>query len=122
MERLDALAALIQQEQQNILADWKRRVREIPKAKTLNRLALEDGMGVFLDELSNALIAAMDSGRVLARVGAGPGAHGVQRFDLGFTIGQVVLEYNMLRHALQDFAETNGISLDGVAGHTLHEI
>ncbi len=122
MERLDSFAAVIQEDHENILADWRKRVRSLPRSRSLDRLTLEDGFRSFLDEITNALLYFHDTGELRKDENSAAVEHGRQRFDIGVDITQLVIEYGMLRHALQACAARHNISLDGMAGHVLHEI
>jgi len=120
VERLDKLASLIQDKQDDIVGQWRARVRQMPTARDLDKLTLEDSIRPFLDAMSNALIAYMDGEINYAAVKTAPLAHGFQRFGLGFNITQVVKEYNILRQTLLDFAEAAGLRLDGEVRRALH--
>lgn len=120
MERLDVLAGAIQDDRELILSEWRRRVRELPSARHLDRLALEDNLRSVLDEISNALMLYHDSGALPTPYTAIE--HGRQRFEVGFDLHQVVIEYNMLRHVLRECAARHHISLDDAAGSVLHRI
>src|SRR5579872_1226296 len=122
MERLEALATLIQDNQEHIIEDWRRRVRELPEARQLDRPTLDDSVGVLLDEISNALIAYVDSAPFAVRPQTGPLHHGVQRFELGFNITHVIVEYNILRQVLLDCAEDRGLVLSGQVRRALHRM
>jgi signal transduction histidine kinase len=50
-----------------------------------------------------------------AKPAGSPIAHGIQRFDDGFDIEEVVSEYNILRNCVYNLAEENGIELRGRA-------
>jgi hypothetical protein len=65
MERLDNFASVIQEDHENILTDWRERVRSRPRSRTLDRLTLEDGFRSFLDEITNALIYFHDTDNCL---------------------------------------------------------
>jgi signal transduction histidine kinase len=122
MHRLDAVAALIQEEQEAILAEWRRRVHGMPRAQNLDRLTLEDGIRPFLDQLSTALMQTVDRGKIPSRMELGPAEHGMQRYALGFQVEQVVFEYGMLRQAILHWSEQHGIHLDGLPRQVLHQI
>lgn len=102
------------------MEEWKKRVRQFANAKTLDKLTLENNFRSVLDDISNALVSYHDTSSIPAS--SASTEHGTQRLDIGFDIHQLILEYKMLRHALQDCAERHGVSLDGIAGHVLHEI
>ena len=122
MERLDTLAAFIQDDHENILREWRKRVRSLPRLRALDRLTLEDGFRSFLDEITNALVCFQDTGELPKEDQSAAIEHGQQRVEIGIDITQVVIEYGMLRHALRDCAARHNISLDGVAGYVLHQI
>ena len=122
MERLDNFAAIIQQDHENILRDWRQRVRSLPRLRALDRLTLEDGFRSFLDEITNALVCFHDTHELPKETQSAAIEHGQQRFEIGADITQVVIEYGMLRHALRDCAGRHNISLDGLAGYVLHQI
>jgi signal transduction histidine kinase len=120
MERLDILARVIQEDHEIILRDWKARVRQLPKAQRLDRLTLEDHFRSVLDEISTALFQYQDTGTI--PVPFTPIEHGRQRFEVGFDVHEVVIEYSILRQVLRECATRHDISLDGVAGAILHQI
>lgn len=68
-----------------------------------------------LEEKSNETIAEG------VREGSPP-AHGVQRFQDGFDIIEVVAEYNILRGGIHDLAEANDFNFAGKAFHILNRV
>jgi signal transduction histidine kinase len=120
MERLDVLASIIQQDHDVILNDWKNRVRQLPSAQGLDRLTLEDNFRSVLDEISNSLCQYRDSGSIPSAFSSIE--HGRQRFEVGFDINEVAIEYSMLRQSLRECAARHGVSVDGVAGAVLHQL
>jgi signal transduction histidine kinase len=123
MERLDALAALVQDEHEQILAEWRRRILlAAPELSELDLPVLEDGVRNFLDELANALLEARDLGAAPKRIEYGPATHGLQRFDLGTKIEKLVFEYGILRQIILHAAERHHILLDGQPRIILHEV
>ena len=49
-------------------------------------------------------------------------AHGLQRFEDGFDILEVVAEYNILRACIHDLADGSGVSLQGRPFHVINEV
>ncbi len=107
--QLAAFALVLQQQKSALLARWQATVRELPGATTLNGPALRDHIPQFIDEMIEA-IARHDEQVVIGGAGSPP-AHGRQRLADGFDIKEVVLEYNALRGAVHDIAESVHITL-----------
>lgn len=92
-----------------LIARWQSEVRELPGAARLDGPALRDHIPQFIDEMI-AAIARRDE----EIAGDGPGSpveHGLQRLSAGFDIKEVVIEYNVLRSAVHEVAETTGLQL-----------
>src|SRR6185437_11107761 len=51
-----------------------------------------------------------------------PPVHGIQRYQDGFDIVEVVAEYNILRGCIHDLAENHGLSLQGKALHIMNRV
>jgi signal transduction histidine kinase len=120
MQRLDTLAALFQNEHEALLEEWKNRVRQLPDAERLDKLTLEDNFRSVLDEISTALFQYQDSGTLPTPFTSVE--HAQQRFEIGFDINELVIEYAILRHVLKDCALSHNLSLDGIAGTILDKI
>ena len=107
--QLAALAAVLRENRSTLIACWEASVRQLPGAAHLDGLALRDHIPQFIDEMI-AAIARHDE----EVAGGGPGSpveHGLQRLAAGFDIKEVVIEYNVLRGAVQEVAETSGLHL-----------
>jgi len=108
---VEKLARLIQENREAVLADWREKVRQLPSAKDLDTPVLNDHVPALLDELAAALIInAPDQTMESASRQAGPRIHGVQRFEVGFNIAEVVAEYGLLREVIKSFAERRRIT------------
>jgi len=113
MNDMDKLAVLIQDQREQLLAQWRRQVRELAAARHLDTPTLTDHIPQLLDELSAAFqVQSTSTIAEVLREGTPP-AHGAQRLDDGFDIEEVVAEYNILRGCIHDLADTNGINLQG---------
>jgi signal transduction histidine kinase len=119
---LNQLAALIRQEREALLSRWRQQVRQLPSARHLDELTLNDHIPVLLDELAAALLSP--SGKTVQEAfGEGsPPAHGLQRLQESFDIEEVVAEYNILRACIHDLAEENGLPLQGKPFHVLNRV
>lgn len=131
MNTLEALAELIQTQNESILAEWRQAILaewrqaigvDTPAGANLDRGTIEDGIRHFMDELSNALIETFNTGRLPTGMDVGPAEHGLQRFGLGFDIDQLVMEFSMLRAAIMHACEQHGIVLEGFPRLALHQI
>jgi signal transduction histidine kinase len=119
---LDKLAALIQRERSALLSRWREQVRGFPSAKHLDTPALNDHVPAILDELATAFESVSDETIPEALLEGSPPAHGIQRYQDGFDIVEVVAEYNILRGCIHDLAEEFGFGLHGRAFHILNRV
>ena len=55
-DNLNQLASLIREQGPSVLAQWRKQVRELPSAHTLDNPTLNDHMPGLLDELVTALV------------------------------------------------------------------
>src|SRR5687767_15979871 len=109
---IDRLAALIKQERDALLSQWRKQVRGLPSARHLDAPTLNDHLPQLLDELVAALLLSSDETIPEALEASSP-THGLQRVQDGFDIEEVVAEYNILRGCIHDLADANGLSLQG---------
>ncbi len=121
-ENLKRLAALLSQRREDLLAAWRRQVRELPSARHLDTPTLNDHVPRLLKELTRALAQVDDQTIPEAMLEGSPPAHGLQRHEDGFDIVEVVGEYNILRGCIHDLAEANGIQLGGKSFHILNRV
>ena len=111
LQNLDKLAALIKDERAGLLSRWREQVRLLPSAKHLDTPTLNDHVPPLLDELATALRSVTDKSIPEALVEGSPPIHGLQRYQDGFDIVEVVAEYNILRGCIHDLAESHHLSL-----------
>ena len=107
--QLAALATVLRDNKPALVARWQSAVCELPGAAELDGPALRDHIPQFLDEMIAAIARHEEE-----VAGGGPGSpveHGLQRLAAGFDIKEVVIEYNILRDAVQDVAESAGLRL-----------
>jgi two-component system phosphate regulon sensor histidine kinase PhoR len=115
LKNLDHLALALLEERDEILVRWRARVRGLASAAKLDVPTLNDHMPVWIAELASQLrVASLDAADEGDAVSV-PIAHGLQRFEDGFDIEEVVCEYNMLRDCVHDVAEAHEVDLRGRA-------
>jgi len=117
---LHRLAALVKQQRDTLLADWRQRVRQLPGAAHLDAPTINDQVPELLDSLADALIVgplkeAPETESISAE-------HGLLRWQAGFDVTEVVGEYNILRQCLQDAAERDGMTLKGKPLHIINQV
>ena len=122
MNDLDRLAALIKQDRQALLAQWRQQVRQLPSARQLDTPTLNDHIPDLLEELVIELQCKSDETVADAFNEASPPAHGMQRFKDGFDIIEIVAEYNILRGCLHDLADSNGLRMQGKPFHIVNRV
>jgi two-component system phosphate regulon sensor histidine kinase PhoR len=122
LQNLDRLAALIVRGRETLLAAWREQVRQLPSAKDLDVPTLNDHVPALLDELATALRNVDEQTIPEALIEGSPPIHGLERYEHGYDIVEVVAEYNILRGCIHDLAESNGISLSGQAFHILNRV
>jgi signal transduction histidine kinase len=122
LQNLDKLAALIKRESAALLSRWREQVRLLPSAKHLDNPTLNDQIPALLDELATAFQLVTDKTIPEALLEGSPPAHGLQRYQDGFDIVEVVAEYNILRACIHDLAESHDLSLQGKAFHILNRV
>ncbi len=122
INELDKLAALIREERDSLLSQWRKQVKELPSAKHLDTPTVNDHIPDLLDELAFALQARSEETIAKVLCVGTPPAHGVQRVQDGFDIEEVVAEYNILRGCIHDLADTHGVILQGQPFHILNGV
>ncbi len=122
LQNVDKLALLIKSERDSLLSGWREQVRQLPSAKHLDTPTLNDHVPALLDELATAFQSAIERTIPEALVEGSPPIHGLQRYQDGFDIVEVVAEYNILRGCVHDLAESHSLSLQGKAFHILNRV
>ncbi len=119
---LQKLAALVENEGQSLLANWRKQVRQLPSAKHLDTPTLNDHIPNLLTELAEALEKNSNQTIPEALVEESAQTHGKQRLADGFDIEEVVAEYNILRGCIHDLATDNNIALQGKPFHVINRV
>src|SRR6187401_368760 len=120
-ENFEALAVLLEDQRERLLARWREQVKGLPSARHLDTPTLNDHIPTFLEELAAAFRRGADVSIVEALVDS-PAGHGIQRLGEGFDIVEVVAEYNILRATIYDLAVEHGLELTGDAFHILNRV
>ncbi|QJR14610.1 sensor histidine kinase [Usitatibacter palustris] len=112
MKILRQLATAILEERDAVLLRWRARVRALPSAAKLDVPTLNDHLPGWIAELAACLVTASEAAEGDTSPSS-PLAHGLQRFEDGFDIEEVVSEYNILRDCIHDLGERHGVTLAG---------
>ena len=115
---LSRLLTLLKEKRDELLATWRRQVRQLPGAANLDAPTINDQVPELLDHLSEALKAG-DENHETNAVSA---EHGLLRWQAGFDVSEVVAEYSFLRKCLQDAAEGDRIELSGKTCHVINGV
>ncbi len=103
-ERHEEIGALIQRDKSILVENWCRRaIEEQPNAKRVHHAVLRDRLAIFLDALGQGL-SESDNGDVSPhRIPAVE--HGEQRWEAGWSLPEVVRDYQILRLVILDHLE-----------------
>jgi two-component system, OmpR family, phosphate regulon sensor histidine kinase PhoR len=112
------LGELIENHQNELLSAWQREVALLPGAEQLDGPTITDHIPQLLTELSTNL----KSDRSEATPILSPPEHGVQRWQVGFDITEVVAEYSILRTCLARLAEKYNLPLTNQAGRIVNTV
>jgi two-component system phosphate regulon sensor histidine kinase PhoR len=115
-------ASIIRDKRDALLADWREKVRALPNAAELDTPTLNDHIPIFLEELADAFEQGTEKAISNCVVQGSCPTHGLQRFDNGFEVEEVVAEYNILRGCIHTVLEENGITIQGSFLHILNNI
>jgi len=122
INNLNQLAALISQQQETLLTQWRQQVKQLPSAQHLDTPALNDHIPRLIDELIIAFQSSFNETIPESVSKGSPPAHGMQRVHDGFDIEEVVAEYKIMRGCIHDLAITHGINLQGEPFHILNRL
>ena len=103
------LSRLLVEHKREILERWRARVGRKLAGDALDRGALDDGWGSFLEDLARSLDPSDGEATEQAADGR---AHGAQRLRLGFDASELVRETGMLHAAILEVAAEHGCACD----------
>jgi signal transduction histidine kinase len=111
---LRKLAEVIQVRQDDLMALWRSKARQVPASRRLDTPTLDDHIRMLLEQLADALLQEQKKSLLkMPADGGGAVSHGLSRLREDFNLTELVAEYNALRDAIQEFAEANRISIAG---------
>ncbi|WP_338863060.1 PAS domain S-box protein [Myxococcus stipitatus] len=100
------LADFLLQNRDAILEAWEEQVRALPAARSLDRLALRDGLPHLLDGI--ATLMRTPHAELASGLGAIGDHHALERLGEGFDLRQVVAEYRLLRSCVLSLWSSRG--------------
>jgi two-component system phosphate regulon sensor histidine kinase PhoR len=118
-KEVEKLARLLQSNREGVLSEWRDKVRQLPIAKDLETPVLNDHIPALLDDLTAALVVDAPE---MPLEQSSPQIHGVQRFEAGFNIVEVVAEYSLLREVIKAFAARHALRLRGTGAQTVDRV
>ena len=119
---LKQFAAMVQQQRDELLQEWRRKVSLLPAAKNLDTPTLNDHIPHLFDELALALTSGESESVLDLQLSDSPKIHGGLRLRAGFDIVEVVAEYNILRELLLSLAERQGLDITGDPNRILNRV
>ena len=112
-QNLTKLAELILQQREELMRGWRNKVQQAPTVRNLDTPTASSHIVLLLEDIAAALLKGQKKSLLRLPVGATTEAHGLQRLHEGFSLIEVVADYNALREAIQEFAEANRITITG---------
>jgi two-component system phosphate regulon sensor histidine kinase PhoR len=112
-QNLTKLADLILDRQEDLMHLWRSKVQRVPANGNLDTPEAAAHIGVLLQDIAAALLKGKKKPMLTLPVDEATEVHGLQRFQDGFNLIEVVADYNALREAIQEFAEANKITVTG---------
>src|SRR5437870_12595338 len=92
---------------------WRNKVQRVSVVRNLDTPEAASHIAALLEDVAAALLKGKNKPLVTLPVDEATEVHGLQRFHQGFSLIEVVADYNALREAIQEFAETNQITVTG---------
>jgi two-component system, OmpR family, phosphate regulon sensor histidine kinase PhoR len=119
---LKKFAGIIQQHRDELLKEWRTRVRQLPAAQHLDIPTLNDHVPNLFDELTQELMSGGTESVFDLQLHDSAKIHGGLRLRAGFDILEVVAEYNILRELVSDVAERQNIDITGEPNRILNRV
>ena len=119
---LKKFASIIQDHRDELLRQWRERVRLLPAARDLDTPTLDDHIPRLFDELTGELRAGGTESVLDLELHDSPKIHGGLRLRAGFDIVEVVAEYNLLRELLSNIAEKQNVDIAGGPNRILNRV
>src|SRR5207244_8597176 len=113
---------LVQEHRDELLREWRQKVRRLPAAQNLDNPTLNDHIPHLFDELTVALSSGDAESVLDLQLHDSPKIHGGLRLRAGFDIVEVVAEYNILRELLSGLAEKEHVDITGDPNRILNAV
>lgn len=92
---------------------WRNKVQQVPTVRNPDTPQAASHIAVLLEDIAAALSKGKKKSFLTLPVDGATEVHGLQRFQEGFDLIEVVADYNALREAIQEFAEANRMTVTG---------
>ena len=92
---------------------WREKLQQVAAARNLDTPAASKHIAALLGDVSAALLKGRNKSLIAVPVDEATEVHGLQRFQEGFSLIDIVADYNALRETIQEFAEANRITVTG---------
>ena len=112
-QNLANLAELIRQKREELMHLWRDKVQKVPALRNLDTPEAASHIRALLEDIASTLLKGKKKPIPEMSVDLGTEVHGLQRFQEGFNVIEVVADYNAVREAIQEFAEANHITVTG---------
>jgi two-component system, OmpR family, phosphate regulon sensor histidine kinase PhoR len=112
-QNLTRLAELILRQQEGLMHLWRNKVQQVPAIRNSDTPAASGHIAGLLEDVAAALLKGKKKSLITLPVDGATEVHGLQRFQEGSNLIEVVADYNALREAIQEYAEANHISVTG---------
>jgi signal transduction histidine kinase len=112
-QNLVKLADLIRQKHKDLMRLWRTKVQRVSAGQSLDTPEAASHIAPLLEDIAAALLKGKKKPLLKLPVDEATEVHGLQRFQEGFDLIEVVADYNALREAIQEFAEANQINVTG---------
>jgi len=119
---LEKFSSLVQEHRDELLQEWRQKVRDLPAAQNLDNPTLNDHIPRLFDELALALRSGDTESVLDLQLHDSPKIHGGLRLRAGFDIVEVVAEYNILRELLSGLAEDEHVDITGNPNRILDRV
>jgi len=119
---LQKLAGAIHANRDELLREWREKVRLLPAAQNLDIPSLNDHIPHLFDELTQELMSGEAESVLDLQLHDSPKIHGGLRLRAGFDIVEVVAEYNILREMISSLAERERIDITGNPNRIINRV
>ncbi len=104
---LAIFSKVIKENSNNILVEWRNKVKLMPIAKDLSIPTLNDHIPDLINELANEVAQGEVKEAIIQTAELASIGHGLDRLKEGFNVEEVVTEYNIFRQIILELAERN---------------